>query len=185
MSYKQPLASTTQHGVVKIGNGINVSNGVISTSDVGILDQAYFYDTTIQTNPVASGINLVTFNSAAVGNIGISLVAGTRLTVSKTANYNLQFTVQLDKTDAGTDEVDIWILRNGVPYPDTNTRLSLVFNNAVLLAGWSYLLALSAGDFIEVAWESLDTNMRLFALGAQVAPIRPATPSARVTLVQL
>ena len=32
MSYKEPLASNTDFGIVKIGTGINVSGGIISTS---------------------------------------------------------------------------------------------------------------------------------------------------------
>lgn len=184
MAFKEPLASTSSHGVVKIGAGLSVSNGIISVSSTGILDQAYFYDTSIQTNPVANAINLVSFNSTAVSS-GISIIAGTQITVSKTANYNLQFSVQLDKTDAGSDDVDIWILKNGLAYPDTNTALTLVGNNTVLLAGWSYMLSLNSGDYVELAWQSTDISLRLFAKPAQVAPIRPVTPSARVTIVQL
>lgn len=184
MSFKEPLASTSSHGVVKIGSGISVSGGVISVNAGGLLDEAFFYSTATQTNPVANAVNLVSFNNVGISS-GISIVTSTQITVSKTANYNLQFSVQLDKTDSGTDDVDIWILKNGLNYPDTNTMLTLVGNNTVLLAGWSYILTLNAGDYVELAWQSTDIAMRLFARGAQVAPSRPVTPSARVTIVEL
>ena len=185
MSFKVPAGSSQEQGVIRVGTGLSVTaNGTISTNTIALFDQGYFYDTTIQTNPVASDINLVTFDSAAV-NVGISLVAGTQITVSKTANYNLQFSAQVDKTDTGTDTLDVWILRNGNPYPATNTLLSLVTNNAPLLAGWSYLLALDAGDYVEIAWQSLDVNMRLLSAPIQAGPVRPLTPSVRCTIVQL
>jgi hypothetical protein len=184
MSYNQPLASTTGYGVVKVGSGLQVTNGVISNQAVALLDQGYFYNTTTQTNPVASGVNLVTYNAIAV-NVGITVVGGSQLHVSKTANYNLQFSVQLQKTTGPATTVNIWILKNGVAYPDTNTTLALTGSNTVLLAGWSYLLALLSTDYVEIAWESPDTTVTLTAVPAQIGPTRPITPSARCTIIQL
>lgn len=184
MSFKEPLSTTSSYGVVKIGSGVTVNGGVISVTPVGLLDQSYFYSTATQTNPVAGAVNLVTFGNVGTSS-GITIVTGTQITVTKTANYNLQFSLQLDKTDAGSDDVDIWILKNGVNYPDTNTMITLVGNNTVLLAGWSYILTLNSGDYVELAWQSIDLSLRLFARAEQVGPSRPATPSARVTVVQL
>jgi hypothetical protein len=126
----------------------------------------------------------MSFNNAAI-NVGITLVAGTQITVTKTANYNFQFSAQIDKTDVGVDDLDIWILRNTLNYPDTNTLLSLSSANVPLLAAWNYTLSLNAGDFVEIAWQSLDVNMRLLSNPAQVGPSRPATPSVRCTIVQI
>jgi hypothetical protein len=185
MGYKEPLASITDYGVMKVGSGLSVIDGTVSTDPVALFDQGYFYNTTTQTNPVASGVNLIAYNSTAV-NVGITLVAGTQLTVSKTANYNLQFSAQLQKTTGPATSVNIWVRRNGALYPDTNTTLALTGSNTVLLAGWSYILALNAGDYIELAWESPDTTVTLTAVPATaVPPARPASPSARCTMVQL
>lgn len=185
MAFKSPIATTAQHGVMRVGAGLTSVDGLVSTNPVALFDQGYFYDTTTQTNPVASVVNLTSFDSLAV-NVGITLVAGTQLTVSKTANYNLQFSVQLDKTSGPQASVDIWLRKNGIAdYPDTNTSLVLIGSNAVLLAGWSYLLALNAGDYVEIAWQSPDTTVRLLAKPTQVGPTRPVTPSARCTIVQL
>jgi hypothetical protein len=185
MAYKEPLASTTDFGTMKVGSGLQVSNGTVSTDPVALFDQGYFYNTTTQTNPVGSAVNLIAYDSIAV-NVGITLVAGTQLTVSRTANYNLQFTAQLQKTTGPKTDVNIWVRRNGALYPDTNTTLALTGTNTVLLAGWSYILALNAGDNVELAWESPDTTVSLTAVPATVGPpARPLTPSARCTMVQL
>jgi hypothetical protein len=185
MGYKEPLATATDFGIVAPGTGLTVLNGVLNVTPVALFDQGYFYNTTTQTNPVASGVNLVAYDSTAV-NVGITVVAGTQLTVSKTANYNLQFTVQLQKTTGPKTDVNIWIRRNGALYPDTNTTLALTGSNTVLLAGWSYILALLAGDNVEIAWESPDTTVTLTAVPATAGPpARPASPSARCTMVQL
>jgi hypothetical protein len=160
----------------------------VSTNPVALFDQGYFYNTTTQTNPVASDVNLVAYDSIAV-NVGITVVGGvpgTALQVSKTANYNLQFSVQLQKTTGPATSVNIWIRRNNALYPDTNTVLALTGSNTILLAGWSYILALTAGDNIQIAWDSPDTTVTLTATPATVGPpARPLAPSARCTMVQL
>jgi hypothetical protein len=184
MAYRGPLATASLPGVVYPGNNLTVANGALNVTTVALLDQAYFYSTAIQTNPVASQVNLMTFDSSGV-NVGITLVAGTQITVSKTANYNFQFSAQIDKTDIGVDQLDIWILRNTLDYPDTNTTLTLATANEPLLAAWNYTLALAAGDFVEIAWQSLDINMRILSNVAQIGPSRPATPSIRATIIQM
>jgi hypothetical protein len=184
MSYNAPITSNVKYGVMRPGNNLTSSDGVVSVVPVALLNQAYFYSTVTQTNPVAGAVNIVSFNNAAI-NVGITLVAGTQVTVSKTANYNFQFVLQMDKTDAGTDLADIWLVRNGVNYPDTNSQISITGGLGVLVASWNFTLALNAGDNTQVAWQSTDTAMRILSTPAQVAPVRPVTTSARCTIIQL
>lgn len=185
MSYKEPLATTLQPGIVQVGSGLSITpGGILSADPAGALDNGYFYSTQLQTNPVASAINTVTFNNTGISQ-GVTVVGGTQLTVSKTGNYNLQFTVQIQKTGGQSEEMDIWLRENGVDFPDTNTQLTIFGNEAVLLAGWSYLLELQAGDYLELVWQSADTAVQLFTVPAQVGPVRPVTPSARVTVIEV
>lgn len=184
MSFKSPLATTTTFGIVKPGTGLTVANGTLNVTPIALLDQAYFYSTVTETNPVASTRNLVTFNNAAI-NVGITLPTATQIQVSKTANYNLQFTAQFNKTSGGVQAADIWIVRNGVNYPDTNTNFTLNANNEPLMIALNYTLALSANDIFQVAWQSSDTTMRLLTNVAQINPSRPATPSIRLTVIQM
>jgi hypothetical protein len=184
MSYKAPLATNSTPGITTPGTNLTVSSGVLDVVAVALLDQAYFYSTVIQTNPVINTENIVTFNNSAV-NVGITLVGGTDITVSKTANYNLQFTAQVDKTDAGDDLIDFWIKRNGVNYPDTNSESVVIGAVGVLVASWNFTLSLTAGDSIQIAWSSADIAMRLLTEPIQAAPVRPATPSVRCTIIQM
>lgn len=184
MGYKEPLATTTDFGIVKPGTNLTVSNGVLNVIPVTLFDQAYFYSTVTQTNPVASTTNLVTYNNSAV-NVGITLLSPTQMQVSKTANYNFQFVMEFTKDGGQTATADAWLIRNGVNYPDTNSQISVTGNLGTLVASWNYTLALSANDVLEVAWQSADTTMRLQYVPAQVAPTRPVTPSVRTTIIQI
>ena len=184
MSYKSPLASTADYGIVKVGSGLQITDGTLSNSPVALLNQAYFYSTVTQTNPVANAVNIVTFNNAAV-NVGITLVAGSQITVSRTANYVFAFTIQADKTDAGDDLFDVWLVRNGVNYPDTNSQSVVIGAVGVNSVSPNYTLSLTAGDIIQIAWQSTDTALRFLTEPAQVAPVRPVTPSVSCTIIQL
>jgi hypothetical protein len=46
-------------------------------------------------------------------------------------------------------------------------------------------VALTAGDTVQIAWQSTDTALRFLSVPAQVGPVRPATPSVRCTIIQL
>jgi len=184
MSYKEPLATATGFGIVKPGTNLTILDGVLNVIPIALFDQAYFYSTVTQTNPVGSAVNLVTFNNAAI-NVGITLLTATQIQVSKTANYNLQFTAQINKTSGTNQTGDMWIIRNGVNYPDTNSNFTLNTNQEPLLFALNYTLALTASDVIQIAWQSSDTTMRLLSNVAQIGPSRPATPSIRATIIQM
>ena len=70
-------------------------------------------------------------------------------------------------------------------YSDSNSQSVVIGAVGVLVASWNFTLALTAGDNIQIAWSSADTAMRLLTVPAQVAPVRPATPSVRCTIIQL
>lgn len=184
MSYKAPLATNSTPGIVAPGASLTVTNGVMNVTPINLFNQAYFYSTVTQTNPVANAVNIVTFNNAAV-NVGITLVAGSQITVSRTANYVFAFTIQADKTDAGDDLFDVWLVRNGVNYPDTNSQSVVIGAVGVNSVSPNYTLSLAAGDNIQIAWSSADTALRFLTVPVQVTPVRPVTPSVRCTIIQL
>ena len=147
------------------------------------------YDTTIQpTSPPATAANeqIMTFNTVD-SSLGISIVGGSKITVTRAGIYNLQFSAQFDKTDSGQDFFEVWLKKNGQPVDWSNTTCDANNNNAKEVAAWNFVLPLAAGDYVELAWWSLDVNMRLFAQAAQaavpgVSPARPAIPSVILTM---
>ena len=183
MSYNQPLASTIEYGVVKVGSGIGVTNGVISAIGVGLLDVGYFYSTLTQTNLLPT--NLVSCTNTTLSQ-GVTLVAGTQFTVSKTANYTLNYTIQFDKTAGGAAaSMDVWLRLNGLDVADSNSNFTISNNNAAQVIAANYTLSMLATQYLQLAWHSTSANAELLAVPAQVGPIRPVSPSVRVTLLQV
>jgi trimeric autotransporter adhesin len=143
-----------------------------------------FYDTTTQINPVANTAMSMSFNETAITN-GVSISGSTNPfnTYIKTENagvYNLQFSAQLDKTDSGTDSIDIWIRKNGIDLLDTSTTVTLTGNNDKSVAAWNWFVQSAANDYYQIIWSSADTDMRLLAEVS--SSVHPGIPSVIATV---
>lgn len=177
-------------------NQVHVTDGTISVvAGSGIVgpqgvpggvqaDYGAFYSTVTQTNAGATAANTVTFDATSAAS-GVSLLSNSRMTVSSAGVYNLQFSAQLDKTDAGDDTVDIWLAINGAAVDWSNTRVTLHGNAAKNVAAWNFLVDLDVGHYCELVWHSSDLDLRLLAEAAGTAPTRPAIPSVIATIYKV
>lgn len=140
-----------------------------------------YYDTTTQTN--ALGTNLMTYNTTVV-NYNTKIGSPTsRVFVSETGIYNIQFSAQLDKTGGGADPVYIWLRLNGVDVPNSASKVVVSGPNDEKIAAWNFVVQLQANDYIELAWSSSDATMHIEAIAAStVAPVHPLVPSIILTV---
>lgn len=182
MSYKQPLAKTTDFGVMKVGSGLSVTDGVVSAS-TGLLNYGFFSNGT-QTNPVANAVNLMTFSVTGPAN-GISVVGGNALTVVNAGTYTKTFTLNVNKTSGGTSSVSIWLRLNGVDVPGSRQDLELINTLATIFVSGNFTLNIPAGGNIQLCWSSADTTVSILALPAAVNPIRPTGFSAKITMTRI
>jgi hypothetical protein len=94
--------------------------------------------------------------------------------------------MQFAKTAGGTAaNVDVWLRLNGVDVADSNSNFTISNNNAAQIIAANYTLTITTEQYLELAWHSTSANAILLAVPAQVDPIRPASPSVRVTLLQV
>jgi len=144
------------------------------------------YSTQIQTNTGGGTASMpMTFNNVSTDD-AITVVGGSKITPSHTGNYNIQFSAQVDKTDGGKDEIDIWFAINGTAIPYSNTRLTLPSNaDDKVVASWNFINEIKDTEYLEIYWYSADTSMRLFAEGPQTNPIRPGIPSVILTVWEI
>lgn len=187
-------AEVTQHVGVAGEVFYDPNNGFLRLSDGatpgGILlnmigRQGYCltaYDTTVQANSAA--VNLVKYNTPVISD-GISIVDLTKITFAHAGRYNIQFSLQMDKLDSGTDEFELWLVKNGVNVPFSNTKITSVGNNDKFVASWNFVEGVLVGDYLELAWHSIDTEMRIFYNAEATNPARPAIPSAILTVTQV
>jgi hypothetical protein len=145
-----------------------------------------FWSTVTQTNAGATSTNFMTVNNSDPSNNGVQIGAtSSQIKVLNDGVYNIQFSAQLDKTDGGKDEIQIWFAKNGVNIPDSNSIFTLEGNPSRLLAALNFMLPLEANDYIQIAWHSSDVNMFLHHDVAGASPTRPQTPSVIITVQQV
>ncbi len=144
------------------------------------------YDTTTQTNPTASTPNIIYINSTAEAN-GINTDGGNKIVFLNSGVYNIQFSAQFDRTNSGTDTIDIWLRKNGTDVVWSNTQVIMSGGAAssAIVPSWNFMLTLAANDYIQLMWSGTDTHIRLLSVGTQSSPIRPAIPSIIFTAQQV
>jgi hypothetical protein len=140
-----------------------------------------FYSNVTQTNPVANTAMAMTFNNSYSAN-GVSITSSSRLTVAKAGIYNIQFSAQCTKTDAGTDYIEIWLSKNGTNVPSTNTRLKLEGSNVYQVASWNFVETLGASEYVQLMWGSADLNAQLVAIPSGSTTMGIDVPSVIVTV---
>ena len=94
--------------------------------------------------------------------------------------YDIQFSAQVDKTDSGTDEIWIWLRKNGSNVADSATSIQLVGNGAHYVAAWNFFVNAATNDYFQLMWYSPDANVRLHAEAG--FGVVPGIPSLIVTV---
>ena len=182
MTYKTPLASKTDYGVMKVGTGLSVTDGVVDAS-AGLLNYGFFSNGT-QLNPVANAVNTGTFSTTGPTN-GVTLVGGNQLVVTNAGTYTVLFTTTMAKTSGGTSSMSIWLRYNGVDVPGSRQDLELINTLSIIFTSGNFTLNMAAGSNLQFCWSSADTTVNLSALPAGVTPTRPTGSSLKVTLTRI
>ena len=196
-SYALSASYAANGGVTQIVAGANISlsptnglgqvtitstGGSGGTGNTATGSYGSFYSTQIQTN-VASTARSMSLNVTDISN-GVSVSGSTApfntyIKVQNPGVYDIQFSAQVDKTDSGTDEIWIWIRKNGTDISDSATSLQLIGNGAHYVAAWNFFVNAAANDYFQLMWYSPDANVRLHAESA--FGVVPGIPSLIVT----
>jgi hypothetical protein len=140
-----------------------------------------FYDTTTQTAAAVNTAYAVTFNTTRDA-FGVRRGSTTsQITFDNPGAYLIQFRMQVERANAGSDFLTVWARHNGVSVPDSATIVQVHNNTAEIAAAWSFLLVVAAGDTFELMWAVDDVDIVLQA-SAAVAPA-PAIPSVTLTAI--
>jgi hypothetical protein len=163
-------------------SGVAGPSGVQGATGSGLIPYyGSFYDTTNQLNASGTAVNNMTFNTTTEA-VGVAIVSGSLAQVANSGVYNVQFSAQIQKTNASSDDIFIWLAKNNVNVPDSNTAITIQGSNSRVVAAWNWVLTLDRNEHINLRWHSTDTTMRLLASGAAGLPTRPAIPSVILTV---
>ncbi len=160
---------------------------VVRTNQPTVPNPRYYgslISTANQTNPVASQVNLVTFTQLEIG-AGVTLTNSTRINIANPGIYVANVLLTLSKTDSGRDDLYCWFRKNGTDIANSLNMIALNGNDAHDIVSLNEMFTMSAAGYIEIAWSSTDTDLKLQALGTLTSPTRPAGPSAHVNVFQV
>ena len=153
-------------------------------------DNAYggFSDSTDQTGSVSAG-TVMTFNTVDVAD-GITLVSSSQITMPNTGKYSLQFSSQFKNTNNAQEDVTVWLRINGVDLANSATQYTIPARKSAGIFGYgvaslTFLLDLTANDYVEILWIPTNTTVTMEHLPASVTPAYPAIPSVIATVVQV
>lgn len=145
-------------------------------------------DSTNQTAASTTAAYAMTFNTTDYS-LGASLSNSSRLNVSYSGLYNLQFSAQFVSSDSSIHDIDVWFRKNGTNIPNSNSRYSVPNKhgsiNGHLIAALNFFVALEKNDYLEIMWKTDNTAISLETLAAGTSPTRPAIPSVIATLSYL
>jgi len=143
-----------------------------------------FYDTTTQT--ILSGASASLTLDTAVIQDGVTVASNSRITVTRTGIYNLQFSAQLSTPGGGSPDVHIWLRKNGTNIANTNTGVVMQNSNQKQVAAWNFVESLIAGDFLElVAYLNGGSSVLFLAEAAGPTNGGVGVPSMIVTMTQI
>ena len=145
-----------------------------------------FQDSTDQVAANTTTAYAITFDTTDFSN-GVTLSNSSRLNVSQSGIYNVQFSIQFTNTTNASQDVDVWFRKNGTNIDKSNSRFGFAPRKGVgdpfhTIAAINYFVSLSASDYVEIMWRPTDVGVSIEQYPAGTSPTRPAVPSAIVTL---
>lgn len=162
-----------------------------STAPVSAKTYGSFYDTLTraisQNSPTP--IRLNSTDASATYGIGVQNDGSgnpTKIVVTQTGVYNIQFSSQIQKTSGGGSEtLTIWINLNGTQVPYTSTQVTLANNSVLLTAAWNFYVYMTTGQYVQLMASATTTTINFQALAESLTVPYPAVPSTILTIQQI
>jgi hypothetical protein len=145
-----------------------------------------FQDSTDQTAANTTTAYAITFDTTDFSN-GVTLSDSSRLNVSQSGIYNLQFSIQFKNTTNDTQDVDVWFMKNGTNIDKSNSRFGMPPRKSSgdpshVIASLNFFVSLAANDYVEIMWRTSDVGVSIEHYADSSSPTRPAVPSIIATL---
>jgi hypothetical protein len=116
---------------------------------------------------------------------GFTVVSNSQVKAQYAGVYNISFSLQFHNTGGGGNgtTVEIWLAKNGVAVPDTNTRLTVSPNSPYMVAAWNFFQKMNVNDYFQLMWAT--DNYKIEIPNNTGSMGGPAIPSAIVTANQV
>ena len=160
-------------------------------SDAAEIDAApygCFTNNTDQTSPSVGSTAVVIYDSTeSSSGVYYDTTNTSRIYVRNYGVYNVQFSLQLVNRDVAAQYADVWFRVNGTDVPRSASRFDLPARKSAIdpshtIGTVNLCIEMQAGDYVEVAGTTSDTDVGLESYVADAVIPRPAIPAAIVTV---
>jgi hypothetical protein len=179
-----PLSSVVEDEVAVLQRQIDDLQKGPPRFEPGVINYGSFFSTDTQTATVINTAYAITYNNAdqAYG-VYRDPADSSKIKVTRPAVYNVQFSIQVDKTSGGTGKLYIWPAINGTAVPNSASLIQIQGNNAEIFSAANFFLPLSNGDYFQLYFSVDDLSVQLQHFAA--ASPHPAIPSIILTVMQV
>lgn len=179
-----PLSSVVEDEVAVLQRQIDDLQKGPPRFEPGVINYGSFFSTDTQTATVINTAYAITYNNAdqAYG-VYRDPADSSKIKVTRPAIYNVQFSIQVDKTSGGTGKLYIWPAINGTAVPNSASLIQIQGNNAEIFSAANFFLPLSNGDYFQLYFSVDDLSVQLQHFAA--ASPHPAIPSIILTVMQV
>ena len=179
-----PLSSVVEDEVAVLQRQIDDLQKGPPRFEPGLINYGSFFSTQTQAATVINTAYAITYNNAdqAYG-VYRDPADSSKIKVTRPAIYNVQFSIQVDKTSGGTGKLYIWPAINGTAVPNSASLIQIQGNNAEIFSAANFFLPLSNGDYFQLYFSVDDLTVQLQHFAA--APPHPAIPSIILTVMQV
>jgi len=186
-SYIRPLnqnVTITGSLTLSSGSALRINNGFYVDGQKQF-NYGQFSSTQTQSGSANTAYSM-TFDTTDFSN-GVTLVSGSRITITNTGIYNIQFSSQLHTTANQAVDFSIWFSMTGSNIANSNTDFTIekINGGGYVVAALNFLTQIASGSYVELKYSKTTDQGQLQAKGTQVSPTRPATPSAIITVTQV
>jgi hypothetical protein len=145
-----------------------------------------FQDGTNQTAANTTTAYPVTFDTTDFSN-GVTLSNSSRLNVSQSGLYNLQFSIQVKNTTNSSQDIDFWFRKNGTDIAKSNSRFGMPARKSSgdpshVIVALNFFVSLAANDYVQIVWRTSDVAVTIETFAAGTSPTRPSIPSVIATM---
>ena len=186
MAGEPGLESDTSN--LKIGNGRSPWSSLPYHGCPGYWGS--FWDGTSQVAALANTAYAIKLRQTDAASRGIRIISNERITVDHAGVYSLTFSIQFSNTDNSIHDTNIWLRKNGVDVPASDSRFSVIARHGSVdgnvIGCVNFVLGLATNDYLELMWATSNVAAYIHAEAAQTSPFaHPSIPGIICTVVQV
>jgi hypothetical protein len=131
---------------------------------------------------------LTLWHEVAGASVGSAITQSTNtLVIGQAGVYDIETSIQFDKSGPGVTAADFWFRKNGVDIPDSASQITIQGNTGECLGNVSIFETFAAGDKLEIVIASADNTLAATFFQSTVTTpyTRPAVPSIITNIKKL